>query len=100
MKSFRLSIAADADMRNIATHTLEHWGKSQRDAYISEMFDAFGRLAQTPQIAAAIDGIRDGYRKFPQGSHVIYFRMSEAHGIEIIRVLHKRMDADTHLSSH
>ena len=99
MKRFRLSAAADADLRKIAGHTLQRWGKAQRDAYISELFDAFGRLAVTPQIAITADGIRQGYRKFPQGSHVIYFRSSESHGIEIIRVLHKRMDAEAHFSS-
>ena len=87
-------------MRNIAAHTLEHWGEPQRDAYISELFEAFRRLAETPQIATSIDGIREAYKNFPLGSHIIFFRKSDIHRIEIIRVLHKRMDAETHLSSH
>ena len=99
MRRFRLSSAADADLRKIAEHTLQRWGEAQRDAYINELFDAFGRLADTPQIATTADGIREGYRKFPQGSHVIFFRSSDTHTLEIIRVLHKRMDADAHLSS-
>ncbi|MDY6925466.1 MAG: type II toxin-antitoxin system RelE/ParE family toxin [Pseudomonadota bacterium] len=99
MRKFRLSAAADADMRKIAAHTLEHWGEPQRDAYISELFEAFNHLANAPEIAAKIDNIRNGYRKFPQGSHVIYFRHSDTHAIEIIRVLHKRMDAPAHLTS-
>ena len=36
-----------------------------------------------------------GYRSFQQGSHVIYYRESKA--IEIIRVLHKRMDVAEYL---
>lgn len=87
-------------MRKIAAHTSEHWGEPQRNAYISELFDAFSRLAETPDIATRIDGIREDYRKFPQGSHVIFFRRSDKHSIEIIRILHKRMDAGVHLSSH
>jgi toxin ParE1/3/4 len=96
---FKLSAAADTDMRKIAAHSLQHWGQPQRDSYISELFGAFGRLAASPQIATGIDSIREGYRQFPQGSHVIFFRESASHGIEIIRVLHKRMDAGTHLNS-
>lgn len=99
MRRFRLSATADTDMRKIAAHTLQHWGQTQRDSYISELFRAFSRLAETPQIATGIDAIREGYRKFPQGSHVIFFRESEIYGIEIIRVLHKRMDAGTHINS-
>jgi toxin ParE1/3/4 len=99
VRKFRLSVAADADLRKIAEYTLQHWGKPQRDAYIGELFDAFSRLAETPQIATSAEDIREGYRKFPQGSHVIFFRSSDSHSIEIIRVLHKRMDADGHLGS-
>jgi len=99
MNRFRLSRAADTDLRKIAEHTLQQWGETQRDAYITEMFDAFARLAETPQIATSAERIREGYRKFPQGSHVIFFRPSDTHRIEIIRVLHKRMDAEAHLSS-
>jgi toxin ParE1/3/4 len=99
VKRFRLSVAADADLRKIAEYTLQYWGQPQRDAYVSGLFDAFSRLAKTPQIAITADNVREGYRKFPQGSHVIFFRNSDSHSIEIIRVLHKRMDADTDLSS-
>lgn len=86
-------------MRKIAAYTLEQWGETQRYAYICELFDAFSHLADAPEIAIKIDNIRDGYRKFPQVSHVIYFRDSDTYGIEIIRVLHKRMDASGHLTS-
>jgi len=98
VKRFRLSVAADADLRKIAEYTLQYWGRPQRDAYITELFGAFSRLAKTPQIATTADNVREGYRKFPQGSHVIFFRNSDSHSIEIIRVLHKRMDADAQLS--
>ena len=99
MRQFRLSVAADSDMRKIAAHTMKQWGQQKRDDYIGDLFDAFELLAATPQIAARADEIREGYQKFPQGSHVIFFRASELHDIEIIRVLHKRMDADAQLSS-
>lgn len=100
MKRYRISAAADADLRNIAAHTVQMWRTNQRDAYIRELFDAFERLAKTPDIAQSIDAIRPGYRKFPQGSHVIFFRTSATQRIEIVRVLHKRMDADWQINSH
>ena len=98
MKKFRLSKAADADLRKISGYTQQHWGIKQQNAYIREIFGVFSQLAKTPQIAVKIDSIREGYRKFPQGSHVIFFRETDACGIEIIRVLHKRMDVDAHLN--
>lgn len=100
MKQFRLSKAADADMRKIAEYSLRQWGKEQQRAYIGELFDAFNRLAETPQIAACIDNIRSGYRKFPQASHIIFFRTSGNSDIEVIRILHKSMDAETQIISY
>lgn len=100
MRKFKISSTADADLRNIAKYTLEQWGEPQRNAYVSELFEAFDRLAQAPEIAVGIDSIRRGYRKFPQGSHVIFFRQSNSSNIEIIRVLHKRMDVDFHLNAY
>lgn len=97
MNKFKISVSADKDLRNIAAYTLKKWGKSQRDTYILELFEAFNHLSQSPEIALRIDTIKQGYRKFPQGSHVIYFRASNTHNIEIIRILHKRMEVDTQL---
>lgn len=99
MRRFRLSEAADSDLRKIAKETFQRWGEGQRDSYLAEMFEAFERLAEAPDIAMRLDNVRKGYRKFPQGSHVIFFRKSAIHEIEIIRVLHKRMDVEAQLSS-
>ncbi len=99
MPSFVLSRAADSDIRKIANYSLEKWGRSQRNTYITELFDAFEHLAESPQIAIKIDQIRAGYRKFPQGSHVIFFKESSQNQIEIVRVLHKSMDVSTQIGS-
>lgn len=40
-----------------------------------------------------VDHIRSGYRRFAVGSHLIFFRHREDSQIEIVRVLHRRMDA-------
>lgn len=100
MKKFRLAKTADSDMRKIAEYTKEQWGVKQRDIYIEEMFITFSQLANAPQMGTKIDNIRKGYRKFPQGSHIIFFReATNIYNIEIIRILHNRMDVDTHLNS-
>lgn len=40
--------------------------------------------------------IRKGYFKLRTGSHVLFFRVGE-NDIEIMRILHQRMDVDRHL---
>ncbi|WP_241505919.1 type II toxin-antitoxin system RelE/ParE family toxin [Parahaliea mediterranea] len=49
-------------------------------------------LADSPEDGAACDSIKMGYRKFPNGSHVIFYRNLSDTEIEIVRILHKRMD--------
>jgi len=88
---FRLTNAAKNDLVGIAKFTQQRWGVDQRNKYLTQLDDTFHRLADTPQLGKSCDYIKPGYRKFPVASHVIYYRTS-SNRIEIIRVLHKRMD--------
>jgi len=91
---YRVSLEADADLRKIAAYSEKQWGQQQSNAYIQGLFDAFKRLSDVPEIAQRVDIVREGYRKFPQGSHIIFFHESDNRQIEIVRVLHKRMDLE------
>jgi toxin ParE1/3/4 len=53
---------------------------------------AFERIADDPMHAPSCDHIRRGYRRAIAESHVIYFHVTDM-GIDVIRVLHERMDA-------
>jgi len=93
MGTFQLTNQAKNDLKVIAVYTQGKWGQAQRRIYLQQFDDAFHSIAETPAIGIACDYIRLGYRKFPVTSHLVYYRLvSEAH-IEIVRVLHKRMDA-------
>jgi len=99
MGAFQLTKKAKSDLRSIAAYTQRKWGKEQRRAYLKQFDDAFFLLADTPSAGASCDVIRKGYRKFPQTSHIIFYRIIDDSQIEIVRVLHKRMDVETVLKS-
>jgi len=40
--------------------------------------------------------IRAGYRKIPSGSHVLFYRLID-NGIDVVRILHERMDYERHI---
>ncbi|TWS22632.1 type II toxin-antitoxin system RelE/ParE family toxin [Tsukamurella sputi] len=40
--------------------------------------------------------IRDGYRRYTVGSHLIFYR-ARSEGVDVVRVLHQRMDPTRHL---
>jgi toxin ParE1/3/4 len=63
---------------------------------LRELQRAAETVAEDPRRGLACDNIRSGYRKFPAGLHVVFFRASESR-IVIVRILHRRMDFERHL---
>ena len=92
MADFKLRAAARNDLKGIALFTEKRWGKEQRNRYLRQIDEAFHQLAENEAIGLQCDDLRPGYRKFPVGSHVIYYKSGSSGFIEITRILHKRMD--------
>lgn len=99
MKPFSLTQKAKADLKEIAKLTMKRWGREQRNLYLKQFDDTFYLLSERSEIGKSCDEIRKGYLKFPQGSHVIFFRQSSKKQIEIIRILHKGMDVEIHFGA-
>lgn len=97
MKPFVLTRKAKADLYAIAIFTEEHWGREQRNLYIKQFDDVFHVLSASPLIGKDCDYIKSGYRKFPQGSHIIFYRHGKDSIIEVIRILQKNMDVESKL---
>ena len=84
------------DLKSNGRFTLKSWGREQRNIYLSKLDESFHRLADQPHLGSARDDIRMGYRVYHVDRHLIYYRQKST-GIEIIRILHDRMDVETHL---
>ena len=96
MPTFRLSAKSIEDLKSIGRFTLKSWGREQRNIYLSKLDDSFHRLADQPHLGSARDDILKGYRFYHVGRHMIFYRQTSTN-IEIIRILHDRMDVETHL---
>ncbi|MBL8703758.1 MAG: type II toxin-antitoxin system RelE/ParE family toxin [Rhodospirillales bacterium] len=96
MRSVVFAPLAEADLEEIWRFSVDQWGEKQADAYISTIVAAAGSIAEHPQRGVACDHIRAGYRKASAGAHVLLYRVVAAQ-IEIIRVLHRRMDWESRL---
>lgn len=98
MPFFTITNMAKADLKEIGRYTQEHWGREQRDQYLTMIDACFHQLAANPLTGKDCNEIRDGYRKLNVGSHVIFYRQTLTDNIEIVRVLHGRMDIETRLT--
>ena len=94
---FFLTSKAYEDLKSIAIYTQENWGVSQRNIYLKMMDDAFKELSDNPDRGRKIDNIRTGYYKYKIGKHFIFYRLVFKSDIEIIRILHQKMDIESHL---
>jgi toxin ParE1/3/4 len=92
---YRLSPRAETDLEEIWLYTFRNWSREQADAYVSRLVAAFEGLGSEARTGRPIEA-REGYFKYAVGSHLIFYRRSRA-GIDVIRVLHQRMDPDLHL---
>jgi|GEM_PF-1509691 toxin ParE1/3/4 len=91
-------IARDATRPTRALRTAGHWGAEQAAAYVGRIKTSVEAAATEPKSGAACDHIRAGYRKLRSGSHVLFYRIA-GDGIEIMRILHERMDFGRHFPS-
>ncbi|MDX9715134.1 MAG: type II toxin-antitoxin system RelE/ParE family toxin [Dissulfurispiraceae bacterium] len=94
MSRFAVSIKALADLKKIGqyTETEKSWGREQRNSYLGMINSCFQQLALNPDKGKDCGYVRKGYRKYIVGRHIIFYRMAGSNSIEIIRVLHGRMD--------
>ena len=96
MTGFRLTPAAQRDLSSIWDFTEEHWDIRQAETYVNEIRAAIERIANDPVRGRACDEIRVGYRRYGIGGHLVFYVVS-AEGVDVIRILHQRMDPTLHL---
>lgn len=96
MNDVVLSPRAKLDLNEIWDYTLLEWGAGQAERYVRELWSTLLTAASDPARAVAIGEVRKGYRKSRYGSHVIFFKVT-GNGIDLVRILHQRMDFDRHL---
>jgi toxin ParE1/3/4 len=93
---FVLKPRAQADLDEIWDYTAERWGQEQAETYTRQLWRNIQAIADQPSLGRGCDEVRAGYRLFPSGSHILLYRLHED-GIEVVRVLHERMDHERHL---
>jgi toxin ParE1/3/4 len=93
---YTLSPRAQADLEDIWQYTTKRWNVEQAETYVRQLANHFAVVASHPEIGMPCHKIRAGYYRFPAGSHVLFYRIIDG-GIDIVRILHERMDFVRHL---
>jgi toxin ParE1/3/4 len=84
------------DLLGIWLYTAERWGSEQANAYLDRLDAGIARLRDNPLAGTDFSSLREGYRRFAVERHRIFYVVSDER-IEIVRILHERMDVEPHL---
>lgn len=96
--NYKISKEAEIDIEKIWLHTFEEWSLEQADYYMDLILDEIEYLAKTPKSGKDYNEIRKGYFRSRVKSHFIFYRINlKEERIEIIRILHEKMDIDNQL---
>jgi toxin ParE1/3/4 len=96
MPDYRLTPAAKSDLIEIWNYTVETWGKKQAEKYLKEIEAKLEQLAANSELGRKRPEISPGYYSFPVGNHIIFYLQSGKQ-IDIIGILHGRMDINKNL---
>lgn len=94
MKSakYRLSEKALRDLNTIWEFTALNWSHEQADRYYQLIMDEIAYICKYPFSGRPVNYARGECRVSKIKSHLIFYRQSQHNIIEVIRILHERMD--------
>lgn len=92
MAKYVLTNKAVEDLSKIWEYTYEVWSENQADKYYELLTNAFEELVQNPKLGKNYDEIDRAILGLDVGKHVVFYRLTQSSDIEILRILHQRMD--------
>lgn len=94
-----ISHLANQDLEYIWLYTYENWSLEQADRYFNLIMDEIEYISIKPESGQDYSHIRKGYLRSRIKSHFIFYRINRKKKlIEIIRILHQRMDIEIRLN--
>lgn len=97
MPCYELTLAAEADLREIARYTIRQWGEQQAMRYANTLEEAFQSISNGDVISRIFS------KRYPQvrvtrcEHHYVFYLHPNGKNPCIIDVLHERMDMLTRL---
>jgi toxin ParE1/3/4 len=92
MGNYILTNKAVEDLSKIWDYTFEVWSEPQADKYYYILLDCCQDLADSKAFGKNYPEINEDIFGFRISHHIIFYRKLKSNRIEIVRILHSRMD--------
>jgi toxin ParE1/3/4 len=89
---YRISEQAIKDLNDIWIYTLKKWSKEQADRYYELIIEEIEFISNNFLTGKSAEQTRKNYRVTKIKSHLIFYRKIENDIVEVVRILHQRMD--------
>ena len=99
MRPIKLTLEAKSDLKDLLKYTQKVWGEQQRKIYKAHFDHAFALLSEFPAGGQRRDELFIGCRCKLVEQHVIFYRLEE-NAVEVVRILHSRMDIQSRLRDY
>jgi toxin ParE1/3/4 len=86
------------DLNKIWDYTFEKWSESQADKYYATIKFACKEIAENPELGREYTDISRNLLGLRSGKHIIFYHLISDDEIEVIRILHERMDLKNRLT--
>ncbi len=92
MAKYFLTNKAVEDLSAIWEYTYESWSERQADKYHEMLTSSFQEILEHPEVGKSYPEIDTSVMGLRVGKHIVFYRIVPSSDIEILRILHQRMD--------
>ncbi|WP_202702717.1 type II toxin-antitoxin system RelE/ParE family toxin [Flavobacterium sp. UGB4466] len=92
MAKYYLTNKAVEDLAEIWNYTFEEWSENKADTYYEQLLSSCQEVADDPGLGRKYDMVTEKLLGFKTNRHILFYRIISDSEIEIVRILHERMD--------
>ena len=99
MAKIKFTKKAKIDLEEIWEYTYEAWSELQADKYYNELIEKCQELQKDFEQGKDYSRLYENLKGYKINRHIIFYRlMDKGKIIEIVRILHEKMDLKKHLN--
>ena len=87
-----LTHKAVKDLSEIWEYTYQEWSEKQANKYYKLLIESCQEVASNPSFGKLYESIWKDLLGFKSNHHIIFYRIIGPNAIEVVRILHERMD--------